>query len=433
MKLKKKNKTDLPDDGLEMTKEFKLALKLMERTKENLFITGKAGTGKSTLLKYFCEHTAKSVVILAPTGVAAVNIGGVTIHSFFQFPFGVVDEKDVKYLFNKQEIFRNLETLIIDEISMVRADLMQAIDYALRLNTGRKSPFGGVQIIVFGDLYQLSPVVKRGPEADYLQEKYGGIYFFNAPACQRAKIKKIQLTHIFRQADDHFKTLLNRVRDNQLTSEDLLELNKRRRDYNSKAPIITLASINAVADEINQAKLAELKDREFSYLARVMGEFEESNYPAEGEIRLKEGAQIMMIKNDHKNPRRWVNGSLGIIEKLTADSITVNIDNESHKLDMAEWEIFDYKFDLETKKIQKSSKGYFLQWPVKLAWAMTIHKSQGKTFQRVIVDLGRGAFAHGQTYVALSRCTNLEQLYLKQPLRFGDVILDAEVSKFHLD
>jgi ATP-dependent exoDNAse (exonuclease V) alpha subunit len=432
MGVEKKIKIKASGAELKITKEFKEALRLMEKTKDNLFITGKAGTGKSTLLKYFCDHTAKNVVVLAPTGVAAVNIGGMTIHSFFQFPFGVVEEKDVKYLFNKAEIFRSLETLIIDEISMVRADLMAAIDHSLRLNTGRKSPFGGVQIIVFGDLYQLPPVVKRGPEMDYLQDKYGGIYFFNAKACAQAKMKKLQLTHIFRQEEDNFKTLLNRVRDNQLTGEDLAALNNRHKEYRGSAPVITLASINAVADEINQTKLAQLSDRQYSYQARVLGDFEESSYPAESEIKLKQGAQIMMIKNDHKNPRRWVNGSLGIIEKLEPNSITVSIDDESHKLDMVEWEVFDYQYDSTKKKIERQVRGSFIQWPVKLAWAITIHKSQGKTFKRVIVDLGRGAFAHGQTYVALSRCTTLDELYLKNPLRFSDVILDKVVSEFHL-
>lgn len=433
MVVEKKTKAKARGAEIKITKEFKEALRLMEKTKENLFITGKAGTGKSTLLKYFCEHTSKNLVVLAPTGVAAINIGGMTLHSFFQFPFGVVEEKDVKYLFNKQEIFRSLETLIIDEISMVRADLMAAIDHSLRLNTGRKSPFGGVQIIVFGDLYQLPPVVRRGPEADYLQDKYGGIYFFNAQACQLAKMKKIQLTHIFRQEDDGFKALLNKLRDNNLTREDLAALNERHREYRGKSPVITLASINAVADEINQTRLAELAEREYAYQARVIGDFEENNYPTEREIRLKEGAQIMMIKNDNKNPRRWVNGSLGIIEKLERDSITVNIDEESHKLEMAEWEVFEYQYDSAKKKIERQAKGSFLQWPVKLAWAITIHKSQGKTFKRVIVDLGRGAFAHGQAYVALSRCTSIEELYLKNPLKFSDAILDKAVSEFHLD
>ncbi|HRH21828.1 MAG TPA: AAA family ATPase, partial [bacterium] len=198
-------------------------------------------------------------------------------------------------------------------------------------------------------------------------------------------------------------------------------------------PVITLASINAVADEINQTRLAELAEREYAYQARVIGDFEENNYPTEREIRLKEGAQIMMIKNDNKNPRRWVNGSLGIIEKLERDSITVNIDEESHKLEMAEWEVFEYQYDSAKKKIERQAKGSFLQWPVKLAWAITIHKSQGKTFKRVIVDLGRGAFAHGQAYVALSRCTSIEELYLKNPLKFSDAILDKAVSEFHLD
>lgn len=419
-------------DDIQLTSEFLKALELMEHTEENIYITGLAGTGKSTLLKYFTENTDKEFVVLAPTGVAAINVQGATLHSFFQLPFGVVHEDDIKPIYNKEKLFKKLHTIIIDELSMVRADIMQAIDYSLRINTGNHDiPFGGVQIIAFGDLYQLPPVA-GGHELEYLRDAYNGIYFFNAPAFQLGGFKNIKLTQIFRQSDNTFIDLLNRIREDCCQIKDLQLLNSRVGQLpNKEQPFITLASTNKIVDQINKEELAKLDGREFLYKANVKGKFKEKDFPTQKKISLKRGAQIMMIKNDTDSRKRWVNGSLGTIIDLTDNTITVKLDSGTHKLKKEVWEVFDYAYNKEEGNIDKTSKGEFKQFPVKLAWAVTIHKSQGKTFDHVMIDLGWGAFAHGQTYVALSRCTNLHGIYLKKPIRDKDIIVDQIVIDYH--
>lgn len=421
-------------DKIEITEEFDAALKLMEDSRYHVFVTGKAGTGKSTLLQYFCDHTKKKIAVLAPTGVSAINIGGATIHSFFRFPFGVVQEDNVHFLRDKVEVFKNLDAIIIDEISMVRADLMNAIDYSLRMHTGNHGlPFGGVQIIMFGDLYQLPPVV-MGEQIDYLRDFYGGKYFFYAPVFEQIELKKVQLTKIFRQKDDDFRNLLNKVRERKVLNDDLRTLNARCVQYDHrKGPAIVLAATNNIVNNINNSRLHEIKSDEHKFLASVKGEFSASEYPVEMELRLRKGAQIMMLKNDTESPKRWVNGTLGTVKELGDNHIVIEIGDRSYRMEKAVWEVFDYEYSKEERMIEKFSKGSFTQYPVKLAWAVTIHKSQGKTFDRVIIDFGRGAFAHGQTYVALSRCTKLDEIYLRTPIRYGDIILDNDVVKFHLN
>lgn len=422
----------LSTKNIELTQEFKDALELMEHTQENIYITGLAGTGKSTLLKYFCENTDKDFVILAPTGVAALNVQGATLHSFFQLPFGVVHEDEIKPVKNKAKLFNSLHTIVIDELSMVRADIMDAIDYSLRINTGNFDvPFGGIQIIAFGDLYQLPPVAS-GHELEYLQDTYKGIYFFNAPAFSNGNFKDIKLTKLFRQQDNEFITILNKIREKSCTTHDLDILNQRvNQEPAHDLPVITLASTNKIVDSINKKQLEQLSGREFIYTANVRGNFKENDFPTDKKINLKKGAQIMMIKNDSDSRKRWSNGSLGVVTRLTDNSISVQLESGEHTLQKESWEVFDYSYNKEFGSIEKTSKGEFKQFPIKLAWAVTIHKSQGKTFDNVIIDLGWGAFAHGQTYVALSRCTTLDGIYLKKPIRPKDIIVDTNIIEYH--
>ncbi|MFH1946773.1 MAG: AAA family ATPase [Candidatus Magasanikbacteria bacterium] len=430
----KKRETIFDTTDLEITEEIEKALEIMENTHDTVYVTGKAGTGKSTLLKHFCNNTTKKIAIVAPTGVAAINVGGMTIHSFFKFPFGILEEGDVEFLFFKKELFENLETLVIDEVSMVRADLMNAIDVSLRKNTGNKNlPFGGVQVIMFGDLYQLPPVVTSIEERDYLQENYGGLYFFNAPVFKEVKLRKIDLNKIFRQKNDEiFVNVLNNIRECRVTQTDLMALNQRVKIYDEKSgPAIVLATTNNIVDSINESELKKIREREFIFKYNASGDFDIKKSPAELKLKLKIGAQVMMIKNDNQVPRRWANGTLGTVVGLKKDKIIINIGRENHAIEKATWDDFEYEYDREQETVERFSKGSFMQYPIKLAWAVTIHKSQGKTFERVIIDLGRGAFAHGQTYVALSRCTTLKEIYMKKPVRLSDIILDQEVVDFH--
>lgn len=418
-------------EKITITDEFEDAMCLMEETDRNIFITGKAGTGKSTLLKHFCNTTKKSVVVLAPTGISAVNIKGSTIHSFFLFPFGIIRRDDVESLHHKAEIFENLETIVIDEISMVRADIMDAIDHSLRMNRGKNLPFGGVQIIAFGDLFQLPPVV-LGQEREYFSSQYKGVYFFNANCFQEADFEKVQLSKIFRQKDTNFQRLLNRVRERQLLPGDFQVLNKRCcADQSRYNPAITLASTNAIADGINKEKLRAVSGIPQSFKAKFKGDFQDKDCPVDSILNLKVGAQVMFVKNDQETPKKWVNGTIGIVKKLGEHYALVKIGKKTHRVEKAIWEIYDYRYNSKSKEIEKVEKGSFAQLPLKLAWAVTIHKSQGKTFEKVIVDLGYGAFTHGQTYVALSRCTDIGGLYLKNPLRPRDFIVDQNVIDFH--
>jgi len=415
---------------LDINDEFKSAFDLMENTKECLFITGKAGTGKSTLLKYFKANTGKKIIVLAPTGVAAINVGGQTIHSFFRLPPKIIQKDTIKRLRNRS-LIENLDMVIIDEVSMVRSDLMDGIDYALRLNRGRmKTPFGGVQMVFFGDLFQLSPVVENEAK-ELLEERYSSPYFFSAKVFNDCNIMSIELSTIYRQKDSSFMELLNRVRNKEHTEEDLDTLNKRvQKDtaVSKKDETVILTTTNGLANTINQDRLSKLPGKEITYEAKASGKFEESAYPTDTSLKLKKGAQVILIKNDPA--KQWVNGTLAKVVALSNDSIVVDINGRVCDVPVAKWQKIEYSYNEDEDKIEDEVVGDFAQYPIKLAWAITIHKSQGQTFDKVIIDLGHGAFTHGQLYVALSRCTCLDGIRLKRPVTHSDIIFDRRIYDF---
>lgn len=417
--------------NLTVTPDFESALRRMEHSADSLFITGRAGTGKSTLLHVFRQQTRKNLVVLAPTGLAAINVGGQTIHSFFLLPPKLITPDQVRKNHRQMKVIQALDTLVIDEISMVRADVLQAIDLSLRMHRESSKPFGGVQMIFFGDVFQLPPVVSRDVQG-YFEQHYGGAYFFDAPAYKDINPQRIELQQVFRQNDTSFLYLLNALRDQSFTSDDLDILNQRvgaSIDEGEKHPAITLTSRVNTAEDINLSHLALLKTREHIYQAKVEGQFTDETAPAEASLRLKKGAQVMLLNND--SGKRWVNGTLATIAHLDGDEIWVKIDDDVYPLQPVTWEKFAYAFDNDAGKITETVQGSFSQFPLKLAWAMTIHKAQGKTFDRVTIDLGSGAFTHGQTYVALSRCRTLEGISLRQPIRARDIMLDPQVVNFY--
>ena len=409
------------------------ALDLMENTSQNLFITGKAGTGKSTLLTYFRGHTKKKVVVLAPTGVAAINVQGQTIHSFFKFKHSVTLNSIQKLKGKeKRNIYKKLEVIVIDEISMVRADLLDCVDRFLRLNGKTPSlPFGGIQMIFIGDLYQLPPVV-TSQEKDVFEAHYKSPYFFSARFFENYEMVFIELDKIFRQQDNNFIRLLNAIRNETMTEEDMRLLNQRvKPDFESEG-YIYLTPKNKDADAINTARLNALKGKAFTAEAQVEGNFGQEYYPTRQTLAFKESAQIMMVNNDPHGD--WVNGTMGKIlafKKYEDGNIAIVVrleDGVVVKVSPHKWEI--NRFFLEENAIQSEVIGSFTQYPLTLAWALTIHKSQGKTFHKVILDIGSGAFMSGQVYVALSRCTSLEGLILKKPIYARHVWSDEGVITF---
>ncbi|MEM6722459.1 MAG: AAA family ATPase [Bacteroidota bacterium] len=423
---------------IELSEDFQFALDELEQG-AHLFITGKAGTGKSTLLQLFRDTTEKNLVVLAPTGIAALNVKGQTIHSFFGLPPKPLkaDEVPVK---KYKRLYQKLDCIVIDEISMVRADMIDTIDIFMRLN-GRNPdlPFGGVQLVFFGDLFQLPPVVKR-EEQDFFQTRYGSPYFFSAEAIRDIQMDIFELTTVYRQEQRSFVRLLDRIRTNSLEWEDFDNLNTRfvenLAELEFEGPYITLSARNDTVDKINQKQLEKLTGPEVSFTGSVSGNFNERLFPAEMVLRLREGAQVMFIKNDAN--KRFVNGSIGIVKELKSDGIKVELndpktgDQKQIKVARTDWEVIRHKLN-EKQELVAESVGSFTQYPLRLAWAITIHKSQGKTFDRVIIDLGKGAFAHGQTYVALSRCTTLEGIILKQKIRPSDIRLDPRIIEFYAD
>jgi len=419
--------------NFEMTPELSKVLSLMENSKEHLFITGKAGTGKTVLLQYFKEKTKKKIVVVAPTGVAALNVGGSTIHSFFQFPPRLLRREDAhEKIPKKRKLFHSLDALIVDEVSMVRADIMDAIDHSLRTNRNRlHEPFGGVQMIFFGDLYQLPPVVVGLELRRYFADKYESPFFFSADVIRQIQLSKIELHRVFRQTDPQFINLLNKVRNNQLSPTDLQALNDR---FNSEAAFgkdelaINLTSTNNRASIINEDRLNTLASCKYYFNATITGDFDLKSCPTHRRLCLKEGAQVMMVKNDPN--KRWVNGSLGVIKKLSQNSIEVSFGGISYPIEQMTWERIDYEYNPQEGKIEPVEVGTFRQYPIKLAWAITIHKSQGKTFEKEIIDLRDRAFEYGQVYVALSRCTSLQGIQLTTPLKSNDIRLDNRVVDF---
>lgn len=425
------------NNNIEINEKFKEALDLVSSGK-NVFITGKAGTGKSTLLKVIRDNLDNNYAVLAPTGVAAVNIGGQTIHSFFKFrPDITIDKVHKKYRnVRNPEVYKNLEILIIDEISMVRADLLDCVNEFLKMHGPKKnSPFGGVQLIFIGDLYQLPPVVTN-KEREMFESFYQSPYFFDSKAFKETKFILIELEKIYRQTEEEFIKILNAVRNRSITDQLLFSLNKNVNfdfDPDPKEGYIELVTVNAKAEEINYKRLQNLDGKMYSYEGQIDGDFDERSYPAPYILDLKVGSQIMLTNNDKLG--RWVNGTVGRIHKIKKenekDIIYVKLEN-SEVVDVTPntWEMYKFTFDRSTSKITTETTGSFTQYPLILSWSVTIHKSQGKTFNKVIVDMGRGSFAHGQTYVALSRCTTLSGLILRVPIQKHHIMLDWKVVKF---
>ncbi|MEA4936111.1 MAG: AAA family ATPase [Paludibacter sp.] len=419
---------------------YDLAKDFALQTNRNIFITGKAGTGKTTFLHNLKNLTRKQMAVVAPTGVAAINAGGVTLHSFFQLPFtpfipSMEGKKDlmekIKMRGFKRKILQELELLVIDEISMVRADTLDAIDTLLRqVRFRHKDPFGGVQVIFIGDMFQLSPVVSD-EEWAFLSQFYASPYFFHSHVAQQQQPVYIELNKIFRQSDERFIRILNEVRNNCLTSESLQMLQSK---YNPlfvpplEETYITLTTHNYKADRINAEEIDKLPGDTIIFNAKIEGEFNEKSYPTEKELALKIGAKVMLIKNDTETPRRFYNGKIGIIEAFEDDFITIKCpeDRESIRVSRMEWENIRYTPDLKTKKINEEIIGKFTQFPVRLAWAITIHKSQGLTFEKAVIDAGE-AFAPGQVYVALSRCRNLEGMVLWSRINPSTIENDREI------
>ena len=420
---------------LSLSNEFTGILDQLEYTKDSLFITGRAGTGKSTLLQIFRNTTKKRVVVLAPTGVAALNIRGQTIHSFFGLPPRIINHKEIERRKNYR-MYQNIDMIIIDEISMVRADLLDNINYFLKVNRQNTQPFGGVQMIFFGDLFQLPPVVSTLPEKEYFRTYYQSPYFFSANALQELSIKMVELHHVYRQEERSFIQLLDSIRLNQMDYDDFMYLNERHQPIpEDRSFYITLSARNDNANRINENELKALTEPAVHFLASVEGEFNPQLYPTDLDLVLKKGAQVMFVKND--NQKRFVNGTIGIVEEVTETCIKVKTLDDTHseksiELEKQEWEIIRYEMNpKEPTNITSKIVGTFKQYPLKLAWAITIHKSQGKTFERVIIDMGRGAFESGQTYVALSRCTTLNGVILTQPITNRDIFIDERISEYY--
>ncbi len=428
-------------------KEFQDALNLIQYTRQSVFLTGKAGTGKSTFLRYICEHTKKKHVVLAPTGIAAINAGGSTLHSFFKLPFYPLlpDNPDFslqrgriheffKYTKPHRKLLEELELIIIDEISMVRADIIDAVDRILRVySRNLREPFGGKQILLVGDVFQLEPVVK-GDEREILNRFYPTPYFFSARVFNQIDLVSIELQKVYRQTDATFVGVLDHIRNNTVGATDLQLLNTRygTQIEESEADMyITLATRRDNVDHINDKKLAELPGEPVTFSGEITGDFPESSLPSSQELVLKPGAQIIFIKNDFD--RRWVNGTIGIISGFDPFEETLYVitdDGKECDVKRESWRNIRYKYNEEKKQIEEEELGTFTQYPIRLAWAITIHKSQGLTFSRAVIDFTGGVFAGGQAYVALSRCTSLEGIQLKKPVSRADVFVRPEIIGF---
>lgn len=430
---------------METNPQLELAFDYLEYTGTSVFLTGKAGTGKTTFLKELRHRSPKRMIVVAPTGVAAINAGGVTIHSFFQLPFGpyIVGQAmemsegsnrfSHKFSREKINIIRSMDLLVIDEVSMVRADLLDAINDMLCRYRDREKPFGGVQLLMIGDLQQLAPVVKE-EEWSLLQAYYDSPFFFCSRALQTIPYVGIELTHVYRQSDEVFIGLLNKIRDNRADSETLRILNKRYIpgfNPDDAEGYITLTTHNNQAQQINRRKLEQLEGREYVYMAEVEDDFPDYSFPTDQRLVLKKGAQVMFVKNDSSPEKRYYNGKIGRIVAISAENILIRCGDEKEAIQVTreEWTNTKYSIDADTQEISETVAGIFKQYPLKTAWAITIHKSQGLTFEKAIVDAA-SAFTHGQVYVALSRCKTLEGLVLGSPLRPEALINDRTVKQF---
>ena len=427
-------------------KEFQDALSLIQYTSQSVFLTGKAGTGKSTFLKYVCEHTKKKYVVLAPTGVSAINVGGSTIHSFFKMPFRPMlpDDPDLslaggriyellKYNKKQRQLLREVELIIIDEISMVRADMIDFIDRVLRVYSGNmRFPFGGKQLLLVGDVYQLEPVVTSDMR-DILSRFYSNFYFFSARVFREMSLVPIELQKVYRQTDSVFINILDRIRNNAARKQELDTLNGRyfpSFEPQNEDMYITLATRRDQVDFINEKKLAELPGEEYVSVGKIEGDFPESSLPTQLNLSIKEQAQVIFIDNDYE--RRWVNGTIGMVSGIDENgNVYVLLESGvEHLVEPTSWRNYKYKYNEKEKRIEEEIVGTFEQLPIRLAWAITVHKSQGLTFSRVVVDLTGGVFAGGQTYVALSRCTSLEGLVLKSNISSRDIFIRKEIVEF---
>ena len=424
--------------------EFQNALRLIQYTRQSVFLTGKAGTGKSTFLKHVCQVTKKKYVVLAPTGISAINAGGSTLHSFFKLPFHPLLPNDprfqgsklydfLKYNSNHRKLIQNLELIIIDEISMVRADIIDFIDKILRTYSHNlREPFGGKQVLLVGDIFQLEPVVKS-EEREILNRFYPNPYFFSAMVFQQMELVAIELTKVYRQSDEVFIGILNRIRTNTVQQRDLQLLNTRY-----QAPIqqrendlyITLATRRDTVDYINEQRLEKLEGKPVILKGELHGEFPENSLPTLMELVVKQGAQVIFIKNDVE--KRWVNGTIGTIMGITdQETIYVRTENGAeYEVERESWSNVRYRYNEEENKIEEEELGTFTQYPLRLAWAITVHKSQGLTFTHTVIDFTGGVFAGGQTYVALSRCTSLEGIQLKREITRSDIFVRPEIVAF---
>lgn len=400
----------------------------IEGTRENIFVTGRAGTGKSTLLNHLSWNTSKQLVIAAPTGVAALNVGGQTIHSLFRLPIGVIADHDIEQNGDLRKLLNTIDTLVVDEVSMVNADLLDAVDRSLR--QARQRPheaFGGVQVVLFGDPYQLAPVPGDADERAYFEDQYRSMWFFDAKVWDETDLRIFELNTIHRQHEEEFKAMLNAVRHGTVTAEIAERFNSVGARPAPSEDAITLATRNDTVNRINAAELARLPGRALTAKAEITGDFGGRAFPADETLELKVGARVMFLRND--GDQRWVNGTVGTVRKITS-TVYVEVDGETHEVDPAVWEKYKYSYSAATKRLTRDIVAEFTQFPLRLAWAVTIHKSQGKTYDRAIVDLGQRSFAPGQTYVALSRITELDGLYLTRPLRPSDIIVDENVRRF---
>ncbi|MDE6611267.1 MAG: AAA family ATPase [Muribaculaceae bacterium] len=437
--------SDTADSDIDFANpEFRRLVQMVEDTNQSIFLTGKAGTGKSTFLRYIIGHTAKKCAVLAPTGIAAVNVGGQTLHSFFHLPLQPVLPDDPDFHSSRPrdrlsltgrsiKLFKEIELIVIDEISMVRADIIDLIDRILRTFGGdRRKPFGGKQLLLVGDVFKLEPVVTQ-EDKSILQKEYSYPFFFNARVFATFGLVSIELRKVYRQQQLDFVEILDRFRAGTPDRADMQAINNRLTDPDSKPQariVMTLASRRDIVKQINDAQLDRLRGRQTIYRGDVSGDFPSTAYPTDLELRLKKGAQVIFLRNDPE--RRFVNGTLGIVAGIKADALTVSLeDGTDINVEPATWENVSYQYEEKTKRVSTIVKGTFTQFPVKAAWALTIHKSQGLTFDRIVIDLGRsGAFAGGQVYVALSRCTSLEGIELRSPIDARDVFVHPEVLRF---